>query len=196
MDTILARSEDGIALTLEELKQIMKRMFAILLALALPVLFCAAACAETAGGTETPEVATPTDLDPAGPVCAHERTETTLYFANPKYTSVNSKMHRVSGAATAVTECRDCGETVEIRDLDWAEEYRFHTFRKGACFLCGAPQPETESAGEAAGEAASAASPAPENGGFWAAFDETLTNVTDFGNIFLFGCAGSARCCR
>ena len=176
--------------TPEELKQIMKRFLIILLALALAVLSCAAAFAETPGEPEDPELATPTDLEPAEPACAHGHTETTLYFPNPKYTSISSSQHRVSGKATAVTECRDCGETLSIEERDWAEEIRFHTYRNGACFLCGAPQPDS------AGETASAATAAPESGGFWAAFDETLTNVTEIGNMFLFGCAGSARCCR
>ena len=170
--------------TPEELKRIMKRILIILLATALMLLCSIAALAET------PELATPTDLEPAEPSCAHEHTETTLYFPSPKYTSISGSQHRVSGKATAVTVCRDCGETLSIEERDWAEEIRFHTYRNGACFLCGAPQPDS------AGETASAATAAPESGGFWAAFDETLTNVTEIGNMFLFGCAGSARCCR
>lgn len=171
----------------------MKRIISFLLALMMAVL-CCAAFAEVPDASDT---ATPTDLDPEESECAHEHTEKTNYFSRPKYTVVNSKTHKVSGSATVVTTCKDCGETISIEDKDYVEEFRFHTFRNGACFLCGAlePEPGTEdSAAESAGETSSASEAG--NGGFLAVFDETLTNMTDFGNMFLFGCAGSARCCR
>lgn len=168
----------------------MKRLIALLASLALAVLGCAAAFAEA------PDTATPTDLEPAEPVCAHEHTSVINYFSNPIYTRVNNQLHRVSGAATEVVVCKDCGETLSVTELTEAVEYRNHTFKKGVCALCGAAEParEAESAGESAPAVTS--TPEPETAPGWDTFDETLTNVTEFGNIFLFGCAGSARCCR
>ena len=92
-------------------------------------------------GAEEPSVATPTDL-----ACAHEHTKTTIYFFDgPAYTSNGADSHTVSGPATVVTVCLDCGETLSSETVDNAEEVRPHSMKKGACALCGY-RPKTKAA--------------------------------------------------
>ena len=90
------------------------------------------ACLTGLAGAEE-AAATPTDLS-----CLHERFKTTIYFYDsPTYTAVNADSHKVSGPAVIVTECLDCGEVLDIDEVDYAEETRPHTFKKGECVLCG-----------------------------------------------------------
>ncbi len=101
-----------------------------------------------AAGAEEPSVATPTDL-----ACAHEHTKTTIYFFDgPAYTSNGADSHTVSGPATVVTVCLDCGETLSSETVDNAEEVRPHSMKKGACALCGY-RPKTKAAAPRATDA-------------------------------------------
>ena len=87
---------------------------------------------------EEPVPATPTDL-----TCPHEHTREIIYFYDsPAYASVGAASHRVSGPAEIRTVCEDCGETVDVRDTDYAEELRPHSMKKGVCALCGYREPE------------------------------------------------------
>lgn len=108
----------------------MKKFFAFtIFTLALSVALFATA------GAESAEPATPTDL---GPVCAHEHTQTTIYFFDsPTYESINEETHRVSGAAEVETVCLDCGQVVSVRMVDSIEEIRPHSMKNGVCALCG-----------------------------------------------------------
>lgn len=108
-----------------ELTMTRKILTAVLLLLALTVL--AGLCA----AEETP--ATPTDLE-----CAHEHTDTVIYFFDsPSYTALSAASHKVSGPGVVVETCRDCGEVLLEETVDNAEEIRPHSMKKGVCALCG-----------------------------------------------------------
>ena len=86
-----------------------------------------------AAPAEEPTPATPTDLE-----CPHAHTRTTLYFFDtPNYTALSAASHRVTGPATAETECEDCGELLVSEVVDNAEEIRPHSMKNGVCALCG-----------------------------------------------------------
>ena len=124
---------------------VMKRLFAFtLLALLLFALFSAA-------GAEEPDPATPTDLE-----CLHENTKTTIFFFDsPAYTAVSAASHRVYGPATVQVICMDCGEILSSKEVDYIEEIRPHSIRKGVCVLCGyreSIQTETDRYTDAPGE--------------------------------------------
>lgn len=102
-----------------------KILTAVLLLLALTVL------AGLCEAEETP--ATPTDLE-----CAHEHTDTVIYFFDsPSYTALSAASHKVSGPGVVVETCRDCGEVLLEETVDNAEEIRPHSMKKGVCALCG-----------------------------------------------------------
>lgn len=102
----------------------------IILAIGLFLLFTLFA---GAAGAEEPVPASPTDLD-----CGHVHTKTTIYFFDsPSYKPMNALFHRVSGPATVETVCRDCGALLKSEVADSAKEIRRHSFKKGACVLCG-----------------------------------------------------------
>ena len=99
--------------------------FALVMVL-LSALYCAAE-AEQMG------VATPTDL-----TCPHENTkETVFFFDSPAYTSVNTTSHKVYGPATVQVVCLDCGEVLSTETVDYKEELRPHSMKRGQCALCG-----------------------------------------------------------
>lgn len=102
------------------------------IAFAIGLLLLTALFSGLAGAEEKPP-ATTTDL-----ACRHEHTKITIYFFDsPAYTSLNAEFHRVSGAASVVTSCLDCGEVLSTEALDNAEEVRPHSMKKGICALCG-----------------------------------------------------------
>lgn len=97
-----------------------------LLMLLLFALCCVAEAEET-------DMATPTDLS-----CLHENTKETIYFFDsPAYTSVSATSHKVYGPATIQTVCLDCGEVLSTETVDYAEELRPHSMKRGQCALCG-----------------------------------------------------------
>lgn len=102
----------------------MKRILLILLAL---LLLLSSACAE---GAEE-DLATPTDL------CAHEHTHTEYYFDSPVYRSLNADRHTVTGRATILEVCDDCGLILSSTLSTSAEQVYPHVFRRGKCVLCG-----------------------------------------------------------
>ena len=84
-------------------------------------------------GAEEPSLATPTDLS-----CLHEHTKTTIYFFDsPAYAAIDSETHLVSGPAVIETVCLDCGELLSSETVDYTEEIRPHSMKKGVCALCG-----------------------------------------------------------
>lgn len=86
-----------------------------------------------AAEAEEPAPATPTDLS-----CLHENTKQTIFFFDsPAYTSVSSTSHKVYGPATIQTICLDCGEVLSTETVDYAEELRPHSMKRGQCALCG-----------------------------------------------------------
>ena len=107
----------------------MKRILPLLLALSL-LLSAALSAAE-----EVP--ATPTDLD-----CPHEHIREVFYFDSPGYLPLDNETHMVYGSAVVETMCEDCGKVLSSEYRADAEETRRHTFKKGACVLCGAKEPE------------------------------------------------------
>ena len=118
--------------TLHEIKEepgirrMKKSLAFVLLMLLLSAMLCAAEA-------EEPSPATPTDLS-----CLHENTKQTIYFFDsPAYTSVSSTSHKVYGPATIQTICLDCGEVLSTETVDYAEELRPHSMKRGQCALCG-----------------------------------------------------------
>ena len=114
----------------------MKRFILALISLLL--LFSLSAVAEE----ETEEVpveptapqyalATPTDL------CAHEHTHNEYYFDAPVYRPLNADSHTVTGRATILEVCDDCGATLSSTVASNAEQVCPHVFHKGQCVLCG-----------------------------------------------------------
>jgi len=102
------------------------------LAFALLTLMLSAFC-YAAAEAETMSIATPTDL-----ACAHENTkETVFFFDSPAYTSVSSTTHKVYGPATVQVVCLDCGEVLSTETVDYKEELRPHSMKRGQCALCG-----------------------------------------------------------
>ena len=124
---------------------VMKRLFAF------AVLVLLIAALSGAAAAEEPDPATPTDLE-----CLHENTKTTIfYFDSPAYTSVSAASHRVYGPATVQVICLDCGEILSSKEVDYIEEIRPHSVRKGVCVLCGYKeniQSETDRPADAPGE--------------------------------------------
>ena len=108
----------------------LKKFFAFaIFTLALSAAFSVTAGAENTGP------ATPTDLDQA---CPHEHTQTTIYFFDtPNYDCIDADTHKVSGAADVETVCRDCGDVVSLKTVDYVEEIRPHSMKNGVCVLCG-----------------------------------------------------------
>ena len=99
-------------------------------------------------------MATPTDLTEADPapvqapdpepdpepeyVCAHENVSSIIYFFDsPSYTSLSAATHKVAGPAVVARVCRDCGAVLEEEPVDYIEEVRPHSMKKGVCALCG-----------------------------------------------------------
>ena len=96
----------------------------------LMLMFCALYCVAEA---EEMSVATQTDLS-----CLHVNTkETIFFFDSPAYTSVSATSHKVYGPATIQVVCLDCGEVLSEETVDYAEELRPHSMKKGQCALCG-----------------------------------------------------------
>ena len=90
--------------------------------------------------------ATPTDLTETVPApdpepeifCAHENIGTIIYFFDsPSYTSLSAATHKVAGPAVVARVCRDCGAVLEEEPVDYIEEVRPHSMKKGVCALCG-----------------------------------------------------------
>ena len=101
----------------------------LVFALLMLLLFAVYCTAEA----EEPVPATPTDLS-----CLHENTKQTIFFFDsPAYTSVSSTSHKVYGPATIQTVCLDCGEVISTETVDYAEELRPHSMKRGQCALCG-----------------------------------------------------------
>ena len=106
----------------------MKKTLAFALLMLLLSALCYAAEAE-----EQQDVATPTDL-----ACAHVNTkETVFFFDSPAYTSVSTTSHKVYGPATVQVVCLDCGEVLSTETVDYKEELRPHSMKRGQCALCG-----------------------------------------------------------
>ena len=96
----------------------------------LMLMFCALYCVAEA---EEMNVATQTDLS-----CLHVNTkEIIFFFDSPAYTSVSATSHKVYGPATVQVVCLDCGEVLSEETVDYAEELRPHSMKKGQCALCG-----------------------------------------------------------
>ena len=96
----------------------------------LMLMFCALYCVAEA---EEMSVATQTDLS-----CLHVNTkEIIFFFDSPAYTSVSATSHKVYGPATVQVVCLDCGEVLSEETVDYAEELRPHSMKKGQCALCG-----------------------------------------------------------
>lgn len=117
----------------------MIRCFSFVLAAVL--LLCAVMPLPAFGEEASRDVGTPTDL------CTHENTETVYYFDSPVYRSLNGRTHSVSGRATVVVTCLDCGTVLSTVVEDNAEQVKNHAFVRGRCALCGqegAPLRETE----------------------------------------------------
>ena len=107
-------------------RKMKKSLVFALLMLLLFAVYCAAEA-------EEPVPATPTDLS-----CLHENTKQTIFFFDsPAYTSVSSTSHKVYGPATIQTVCLDCGEVISTETVDYAEELRPHSMKRGQCALCG-----------------------------------------------------------
>lgn len=106
------------------------RKILILLVLA-GLLAAGIACAE---GPESPS--TPTDL------CPHEHTREVYYFDHPEYAPLNDFTHSITGSATKVLLCDDCGEILRSEQTDDGELVRPHSFKRGICVLCGRPEPQ------------------------------------------------------
>ena len=105
----------------------MKKTLAFALLMLMLSAFCYAAEAETMS------IATPTDL-----ACTHENTkEIVFFFDSPAYTSVSSTTHKVYGPATVQVVCLDCGEVLSDETVDYKEELRPHSMKRGQCALCG-----------------------------------------------------------
>ena len=86
-----------------------------------------------AAEAEKPDPATSTDL-----TCLHENTKKTIYFFDsPGYVSVSAASHKVYGPATIQVVCLDCGEVLSEETVDYVEEIRPHSMKKGQCALCG-----------------------------------------------------------
>lgn len=101
------------------------------LAFALLMLLLSALCC--AAEAEEPGFATPTDL-----ACLHVNTkETVFFFDSPSYTSVSTTSHKVYGPATVQVVCLDCGEVLSTETVDYKEELRPHSMKRGQCALCG-----------------------------------------------------------
>ena len=105
----------------------MKKLLAFaLLMLMFSALYCVAEAEEM-------NVATQTDLS-----CLHVNTkEIIFFFDSPAYTSVSATSHKVYGPATVQVVCLDCGEILSEETVDYAEEFRPHSMKKGQCALCG-----------------------------------------------------------
>ena len=96
----------------------------------LMLMFCALYCVAEA---EEMSVATQTDLS-----CLHVNTkEIIFFFDSPAYTSVSATSHKVYGPATVQVVCLDCGEILSEETVDYSEEFRPHSMKKGQCALCG-----------------------------------------------------------
>ena len=108
------------------IRRMKKSLAFVLLMLLLSALLCAAVA-------EEPAPATPTDL-----ACLHENTKQTIFFFDsPAYSSVSTTSHKVYGPATIQTVCLDCGEVISTETVDYAEELRPHSMKRGQCALCG-----------------------------------------------------------
>ena len=107
------------------------------------LLLLLTALAGTGAAEKTP--ATPTDLAGTGgpeagteKACAHENTATVIYFFDsPSYTSLSAATHKVAGAGVEAEVCRDCGAVLREEPVDYLEEVRPHSMKKGVCALCG-----------------------------------------------------------
>ena len=91
-------------------------------------------------------VATPTDLagietespDEPEKVCTHENVSSIIYFFDsPSYTSLSAATHKVAGPGVVARVCRDCGAVLKEETVDYIEEIRPHSMKKGVCPLCG-----------------------------------------------------------
>lgn len=108
------------------IRRMKKSLAFVLLMLLLSALLCAAVA-------EEPAPATPTDL-----ACLHENTKQTIFFFDsPAYSSVSTTSHKVYGPATIQTVCLDCGEVISTETVDYTEELRPHSMKRGQCALCG-----------------------------------------------------------
>ena len=108
------------------IRRMKKSLAFVLLMLLLSVLLCAAVA-------EEPAPATPTDL-----ACLHENTKQTIFFFDsPAYSSVSTTSHKGYGPATIQTVCLDCGEVISTENVDYTEELRPHSMKRGQCALCG-----------------------------------------------------------
>ena len=81
------------------------------------------------------DLGTPTDL------CTHENTETVYYFDSPVYRALDAWTHQVSGRATVVTVCADCGAALAAVVEENAQQVKNHAFARGRCALCGMEAP-------------------------------------------------------
>ena len=71
-------------------------------------------------------------------VCAHENTSSIIYFFDsPSYTSLSAATHKVAGPGVVAEVCRDCGAVLKEETVDYVEEIRPHSMKKGVCPLCG-----------------------------------------------------------
>ena len=108
----------------------MKRFLIVLVSV---LLLLSSAFAEE--GTENPgmevPLSTPTDL------CTHEHTQTEYYFDSPVYRPLNADGHTVTGRATVLEVCEDCGAVLSSVVSVNAEQVYPHVARKGKCVLCG-----------------------------------------------------------
>ena len=111
----------------------MIRRFSLVLALVL--LLLAVLPLPVCGEAASRDLGTPTDL------CAHENTETIYYFDSPIYRALDVWTHQVSGRATVVTICTDCGATLSAVVEENAEQIKNHAFARGRCALCGMEAP-------------------------------------------------------
>ena len=72
--------------------------------------------------------------------CEHEDQETWLEFGeDATYTPENNRYHLVSGEATEITYCNDCGQRIGERSIGYTEDYEeWHDYdENGVCAICG-----------------------------------------------------------
>jgi len=72
------------------------------------------------------------------PLCAHENVNKIIYFFDsPSYTALSAATHKVSGPGVVAEVCKDCGAVLNEETVDYVEEVRPHSMKKGVCPLCG-----------------------------------------------------------
>lgn len=91
----------------------------------------------TAGTEPAADMEPATDTEPET-VCAHENVNKIIYFFDsPSYTSLSAATHKVAGPGVVAEVCRDCGTVLKEEPVDYIEENRPHSMKKGVCPLCG-----------------------------------------------------------